>query len=126
MINLQNGRQQILYLLEIAEVSYKIEIIFKAVIGQYNIESAFLHSHWRKHYTDIQRERKRVDFRLKLKVSTMDIWIQHAVGIKGYHMSPALACSDPVAVFPRTSPSSVPSIWSTQGDLCNKIMGINS
>ena len=81
MINLQNGRQQILYLLEIAEVSYKIEIIFKAVIGQYNIESAFLHSHWRKHYTYIQRERKRVDFRLKLKVSTMDIWIQQS-GLK--------------------------------------------
>jgi len=33
-INLQNGRQQILYLLEIADFSHEIEFIFKAVIGQ--------------------------------------------------------------------------------------------
>jgi len=56
-INLQNGRRQILYLLEIADFSYGIELIFKAVIGQYNLQTILLHSHC----TDIQRERKRVD-----------------------------------------------------------------
>ena len=60
-INLQNGRQQILYLLEIADFSHGIEFIFKAVIGHYNLRTKFLHSHWRKQCTDIQRERKRVD-----------------------------------------------------------------
>ena len=38
-INLQNGRQQILYLLEIADFSHEIEFIFKAVIGQYNLRT---------------------------------------------------------------------------------------
>ena len=56
-INLQNGRQQILYLLEIADFYHGIEFIFKAFIGQYNLR-IFLHSHWRKQCTDIQRERK--------------------------------------------------------------------
>ena len=60
-INLQNGRQQILYLVEIADFSYGIEIIFKVVIGHYNLRTIFLHSHWRKKCMDIQRERKRVD-----------------------------------------------------------------
>ena len=60
-INLQNGRQQILYFLEISDFSHGIEFIFKAVIGQYNLRFIFLHSHWRKQCTDIQRERKRVD-----------------------------------------------------------------
>ena len=46
--NLQNGRQHILYLLEIADFSHGIEFIFKAVIGQYNLRTIFLHSHWRK------------------------------------------------------------------------------
>jgi len=36
-INLQNGRQEILYLLEIADFSHGIEFIFKAAIGQYNV-----------------------------------------------------------------------------------------
>jgi len=58
-INLQNGRQQILYLVEIADFSYGIEIIFKVVIG--HLRTIFLHSHWRKKCMDIQRERKRVD-----------------------------------------------------------------
>ena len=35
-INLQNGRQQNLYLLEIAEVSHWIEFIYKAVIYLYS------------------------------------------------------------------------------------------
>ena len=60
-INLQNDQQQILYLLKIAEVSHWIAFIFKAVIDQYNLRFVFLHSHWRKQCTDIQRERKRVD-----------------------------------------------------------------
>ena len=60
-INFQNGRQQILYLLEIADFSHGIEFISKAVIGQYNLLFILLHSHWRKQSTDIQRERKRVD-----------------------------------------------------------------
>ena len=60
-INLQNGRQQILYLLEISDFSHGIEFIFKAVIGQYNLRTILMHSHWRKQLTDIQRERKRVD-----------------------------------------------------------------
>jgi len=50
------GRQHILYLLEIADVSHRIEFIFKAVIGQYNLRTIFLHSHWTKQCTDIQRE----------------------------------------------------------------------
>ena len=52
-INLQNGRQQILCLLEIADFSHGIEFIFKAFIGHYNLRSIFLHSHWRKQCTDI-------------------------------------------------------------------------
>ena len=60
-MNLQNGRQEILYLLEIVDFSHGIEFIFKAVIGQYNLRTIFLYSHWRKQCTDIQRERKRVD-----------------------------------------------------------------
>ena len=44
-IKLQNGRQQILDLLEIADFSRGIEFIFKAVIGQYNLRTIFLHSH---------------------------------------------------------------------------------
>jgi len=47
-INLQNGRPQILDLLEIADFSHGIDFIFKAVIGQYNLRTKFLHSHWRK------------------------------------------------------------------------------
>jgi len=47
-INLQNGRQQILYLLEIADFSHGIEFIIKAIIGQYNLRSIFLHFHLRK------------------------------------------------------------------------------
>ena len=47
-INLQNGRQKILDLLEIADFSQGIEFVFKAVIGQYNLRTIFLHSHWRK------------------------------------------------------------------------------
>ena len=76
--------QQILYLLEIADFSHGIEFIFKAVIGQYNFRTIFLHSHWRKQCTDIQRERKRVDYRLKLKVSTVDIRIKQS-GLKVIH-----------------------------------------
>ena len=60
-INLQNGRQQILHLSEIADFSHVIEFIFKAVIGKYNLRTIRLHSHWRKQCTDIQIERKRVD-----------------------------------------------------------------
>ena len=75
-INLQNGRQQILYLVEIADFSYGIEIIFKVVIGQYSWWTIYLESHWRKQCTDIQRERKRVDLGLKSKVSTMDIRVK--------------------------------------------------
>jgi len=40
------------------------------------LRTIFLHSHWRKQCTDIQRERKRVDSGLKLKVSTVDIRIK--------------------------------------------------
>ena len=36
---LQNGRQQILYLLEIADFSHRIELIFKAFIGHYNLRT---------------------------------------------------------------------------------------
>ena len=43
-INLQNGGQQILYLLEIADFSHGIELIFKAFIGHYNLRTIFLHS----------------------------------------------------------------------------------
>ena len=60
-INLQNGRMQILYLIEIADFSHGIEFIFMAVIGKYNLRTIFLHFHWRKQCTDILRERKRVD-----------------------------------------------------------------
>ena len=59
LIYLQKGRQQIIYLTKIAEDSPWIEFIFKAVIGQYNLRFIFLHSHWRKQCTDIQRERKK-------------------------------------------------------------------
>ena len=41
-INLQNGRLQILYLLEIADFSHGIEFIFKVVIGQFNLRTIFL------------------------------------------------------------------------------------
>ena len=75
-INLQNGRQQILNLLTIANFPHGIEFIFKAVLGQYNLRTIFLQSHWRKQCTGIQRERKRVDYGLKFKVSTVDIRIK--------------------------------------------------
>jgi len=54
---LKNGRQHILYLLQIADFSHGIEFIYKAVIGQYNLLTIFLHSHWRKQCMDIQRDR---------------------------------------------------------------------
>jgi hypothetical protein len=54
-------RQQILYLLKVADFSHGIEFIFKAFIGEYNLRPIFLFSHWRKQRTDIQIERKRVD-----------------------------------------------------------------
>ena len=66
-INLQNGQQQILYLSEIVEVSHWIELIFKDVIGQYNLRTIFLHSHRRKQWTDIQGERKKSGLRTKIK-----------------------------------------------------------
>ena len=47
-INLQNGQQQILDLLEIADFSHGIEFIYKAIIGQYNLRTIILHSNWRK------------------------------------------------------------------------------
>ena len=61
-----------------------IEFIFKAVIGQYSLRTIFLHSHWRKRCTGIQRERKRVDYGLKFKVSTVDIRIKQS-GLKVIH-----------------------------------------
>ena len=63
-------------MLEIAEFSHGIEFIFKAVIGQYNLLTIFMHSHWIKQCMDIQRERKRVYEGLTLKVSTVDIRIK--------------------------------------------------
>ena len=42
-----------LILLAIADFSHGIEFIFKAVIVQYNLQTIFLHSHWRKQCTDI-------------------------------------------------------------------------
>ena len=47
-INIEYGRQQILYLLEIVDFSHGIEFFFKAVIDQYNLRTIFLRSHWRK------------------------------------------------------------------------------
>ena len=61
-----------------------VEFIFKAVIGPYSLRTIFLHSHWRKQCTDIQRERKRVDYGLKFKVSTVDIRIKQS-GLKVIH-----------------------------------------
>ena len=63
-------------MLEIAEFSHGIEFIFKAAIGQYNLLTIFMHSHWIKQCMDIQRERKRVYEGLTLKVSTVDIRIK--------------------------------------------------
>ena len=56
--NLQNGRQDILYLLDIADFSHGVEFIFKAVIGQYNLQTIFLHPHWKKMYGYPKREKK--------------------------------------------------------------------
>ena len=56
-VNLQNGRQQILYLLEIADFSHGIEFIFKAVIGQYNLR-IFLLSLEKTMYGYPKREKK--------------------------------------------------------------------
>ena len=42
------------------------------------------YSHWRKQLTDIQGERKRVDYGLKRKVSTVDIRIMKS-GLKFIH-----------------------------------------
>ena len=47
-IDIQNGRKQVLDLLEIADFSHGIEFIIKAIIGQYNLRSIFLHFHLRK------------------------------------------------------------------------------
>ena len=57
-MNLQNGRQEILYLLEIVDFSHGIEFIFKAVIGQYNLRTIYLHSHWRNNVR-ISKEREK-------------------------------------------------------------------
>ena len=53
-INLRNS-----LFVRIADFSLGIEFIFKAVIGQYNLRTIFLHSHWRKQCTDIQREKEK-------------------------------------------------------------------
>ena len=37
------------FLLENADFSSGIEFIFNAVLGQYNLQTMFLHSHWRKY-----------------------------------------------------------------------------
>ena len=54
------AEKKLLKIAKIADFSHGIEFIIKAVIGQYNLRTIFLHSHWRKQCTD-QRERKRVD-----------------------------------------------------------------
>ena len=40
LINLQNGRQQILYLLEIADFSHGIEFIFNPVIAEHGFNGS--------------------------------------------------------------------------------------
>ena len=66
-INIQNGRQQILDLLEIADFSHGIEFIFKAVIGQYNLQTIFMHSHWRKVMYGYLKREKKMGLRTKIK-----------------------------------------------------------
>ena len=88
-IYLQNGRKQILYLLKITEDSHWIEFIFKAVIGQYTIYIPAL-SLEKTMYGYPKREKK-VDYRLKLKVSTLDIWIKQ-LGLKFKIPSSVLRC----------------------------------
>ena len=56
--NLQNGRQQIFYLVEIADFSHGIEFIIKAVIGQYNLRTIFLHSLEKIMFGYTKREKK--------------------------------------------------------------------
>ena len=52
--------KKILYLLEIEDFFHGIEIIFKAVIGQYNLRTIFLHSNWRNVWTSKEREKERI------------------------------------------------------------------
>ena len=59
MINLQKGRQQILYLLEIADFSHGTEFIFKDVIGQYNFRTIFLPHSLKKKNVRISKEREK-------------------------------------------------------------------
>ena len=61
----------VLYLLEIVEVRLSLDTIY------------FQGCHWSIEFTDIQRERKRVDYELKLKVPKHG-YSDQAVGIKRY------------------------------------------
>jgi len=66
-INLQNGRQEILSLLEIEDFSHGIELIFKAVIGQNHLRTIFLHSHWEKTMYGYPKREKKSGLRTKIK-----------------------------------------------------------
>ena len=66
-INLQNGRQQFLYKLEIADFSHGIEFIFKAVINQYNLRTIFLHSRLEKTMYGYPKREKKSELRIKIK-----------------------------------------------------------
>ena len=66
-MNLQNGRQQILYLLAIADFSHGIEFIFKAVINQYNLRTIFLHSRLEKTMYGYPKREKKSELRIKIK-----------------------------------------------------------
>ena len=53
-INLQNGRQQTLSSLEIMDFSHGIELIFKALIGHYNLYNFLIQNNVR-----ISKEREK-------------------------------------------------------------------
>ena len=76
-INIQNGWQQILDLLEIADFSHGIEFIFKAVIGQcYELSLEKIM------YGYPKREKKS---RLRTKIKSFHSgYSDQVVGIKGY------------------------------------------
>ena len=63
-----------LYLLKIADFSYGIEFIFKAVIGQYNLRTIFLHSHWRKQLYRYPKREKKSGLRTKIKSFHSGYW----------------------------------------------------
>ena len=68
------SEKQILYLLEIADFSHGKESILQAVISQYNLQTIFLHSYWRKVMHGYPKREKKSGLRTKIKSFGLSSW----------------------------------------------------